>query len=81
MYDCVLTYGSDIFLAVFPVTSCPGFPVLGRPSPGFCVSFLRLLNRGPIPFIPLTPFVGGTLGGCLNPEGGRLELSEGEGED
>ena len=28
-----------------------------------------------------TPFVAGVLGGCLNPVGGRFELSDGDGDE
>ena len=51
-----------------------GFPVL--------TSLLRVLLRGPallrLPLAPLTIVVPG---GCFDPDGARVELIEGEGED
>ena len=83
MYGWVLTYGAGIVFGTF----CPSSPFplrIGRASPGFCGSLLRLLKRDAIPLIlPLTPLARGAGGGCLNPEpeGGLFVLMDGEGED
>ena len=51
-------------------------------SPGLCGSLRRLLMRDPAALgVPLVPFVVAMLGGCLNPGGGLLELSDGDGDD
>lgn len=79
-------YGSVTFLqgllSVTPISPREFFVVFGLVSVIFCESFRRLLRREPVPFgVIFPPFAAPALGGCLNPDGGRFELSEGEGDD
>ena len=77
-----IPYGSVILLTVLPPPSIPAFPLRVRScgSPGFWESLRLLPKREPSPFSsPFTPFVGFT-DGCLNPDGGLLELADGDRE-
>lgn len=82
IYDGVFAYGSVILLTALPPPSGPALPLRVRScgSPGFWESLRLLPKREPSPFSsPFTPFVGFT-DGCLNPDGGLLELADGDRE-
>ena len=60
----------------------PSFPLRARErSPGFCESFLLWLKRGCTPGMPIEALLRVGVGGALNPDGGRLELMSGDGDD
>ena len=51
-------------------------------SPGFCESFRLTLLRDAVPLIgPFAPLTVDAAGGCLNPDGGRFDPREGEGDE
>ena len=88
LLDFHLPYGSGALLAdLLPKDPSPGNALALRGcrfegSPGLYESLRLLLMRDPEPLTwLLAPFVAVALGGCLKPDGGRFDPSDGDGED